>query len=194
MLRRLVLFAVAAGLTLVLVRTAGAQNASINGTVTDSTGALVQNATVTATNTATNVARSVQTGAAGVYSINEIVAGLYDLTIAKTGFRTVRFAEVTLTVDQSLTLNAKLEIGSNAEQVTVEGKAVTVDTTDAQLSNVVEHEQITELPLILRDPYQLVLLSPGVTQLDGMGGVSVNGGRERNNNFMLDGAESAAVP
>ena len=190
MLRRLVLFAVATSLTLVLVRPAEAQNASINGTVTDSTGALVQNATVTATNTATNVARSVQTGTAGVYSINEIVAGLYDLTVEKEGFRPVRFAAVTLTVDQALTLNAKLEIGSNAEQVTVEGKAVTVDTTDAQLSNVVEHEQMTELPLILRDPYQLVLLSPGVTQSDGMGGISTNGGRERNNNFMLDGADN----
>jgi hypothetical protein len=190
MLRRLVLFAVATSLTLVLVRTAGAQNASINGTVTDSSGALVQNATVTATNTATKDARSVQTGAAGVYSINEIVAGLYDLTIEKAGFRPVRFAAVTLTVDQALTLNARLEIGSNAEQVTVEGRAVTVDTTDAQLSNVVEHEQMTELPLILRDPYQLVLLSPGVTQSDGMGGISTNGGRERNNNFMLDGADN----
>jgi len=190
MLRRLVLFAVATSLTLVLVRTAVAQNASVNGTVTDTTGALVQNAKVTATNSATNVARSVQTGAAGVYSINEIVAGLYDLTIEKSGFRTVRFAAVTLTVDEAVTLNAKLEIGSNAEQVTVEGKAVTVDTTDAQLSNVVEHEQMTELPLILRDPYQLVLLSPGVTQSDGMGGISTNGGRERNNNFMLDGADN----
>jgi Carboxypeptidase regulatory-like domain len=190
MLRRLVLFAVATSLALVLVRTAGAQNASVNGTVTDSTGALVQNATVTATNTATKSARSVQTGAAGVYSINEVVAGLYDLTIEKTGFRTVRFAAVTLTVDQAVTLNAKLEIGSNAEQVTVEGTAVPVDTTDAQLSNVVEHEQMTELPLILRDPYQLVLLSPGVTQSDGLGGISANGGRERNNNFMLDGADN----
>jgi Carboxypeptidase regulatory-like domain/TonB dependent receptor len=190
MLRRLVLFAVATSLTLLLVRTAGAQNASINGTVTDSSGALVQNATVTATNTATNVARSVQTGAAGVYSINDIAPGLYDLTIEKTSFRTVRFAAVTMTVDQAVTLNAKLEIGSKAEQVTVEGTAVPVDTTDAQLSNVVEHEQMTELPLILRDPYQLVLLGPGVTQSDGMGGISTNGGRERNNNFMLDGADN----
>ncbi|MGA9977434.1 MAG: TonB-dependent receptor [Candidatus Sulfotelmatobacter sp.] len=190
MLRKLVLLTVAASLTMVLVRTAEAQTASVNGTVTDSTGALVQNATVTATNTATNIARSVQTGAAGVYSINNIAPGLYDLTIEKTSFRTVRFAAVTLTVDQSVTLNAKLEIGSNAEQVTVEGTAVPVDTTDAQLSNVVEHEQMTELPLILRDPYQLVLLGPGVTQSDGMGGISTNGGRERNNNFMLDGADN----
>jgi hypothetical protein len=190
MLRKLGWFALAMSSTLVLLCTAGAQTASVNGTVTDSSGAMVQNATVTATNTATNVARSVQTGAAGVYTITELVPALYDLTIEKAGFRTVRFAALTLTVDQTVSLNAKLEIGSNQEQVTVEGSVVPVDTTDAELSNVVEHQQMTELPLILRDPYQLVLLSPGVTQSDGLGGISTNGGRERNNNFMLDGADN----
>jgi len=190
MLRRLMMFALATSLTLVLVRAAGAQTASVNGTVTDASGALVQNATVTASNTATNTARSVETGAAGVYNLTQLTPGLYDLTIEKAGFRSVRFAAVTLTVDQTVTLNAKMEIGSTKEQVTVEGTTVPVDTTDAQLSNVVEHQQMTELPLILRDPYQLVLLSPGVTQSDNMGGISTNGGRERNNNFMLDGADN----
>jgi hypothetical protein len=191
MLRRFVLLAsVAMGLTLVLVSTAGAQTGSINGTVTDVSGAFVQHAKVTANNTATNTARSTETGTSGVYSITDLVAGPYDLTIEKTGFRPVRFAAVTLTVDQALTLNAHLEVGSNQEQVTVESTTVPVDTTDAKLSNVVEHQQMTELPLILRDPYQLVLLGPGVTQSDGFGGVSANGGRERNNNFMLDGADN----
>jgi hypothetical protein len=164
-----------------LVPTAFGQTASINGTVTDSTGALVQHATVTATNTATNIARSTETGTAGVYSLTELVAGPYDPTIEKAGFRLVRFADVSLTVDQALTLNTKMEVGSNQEQITVEGAAVAVDTTDAKLSNVVEHRQMTELTLILRDPYTLVLLSPGVTQSDGMGGISADGGRERNN-------------
>jgi len=191
MLRRFELLAsVAMGLTLVLVSTAGAQTGSINGTVTDVSGAFVQHAKVTANNTATNTSRSTETGTSGVYGITDLPAGPYDLTIEKDGFRPVRFAAVTLTVDQTLTLNARLEVGSNQEQVTVEGTTVPVDTTDAQLSNVVQHQQMTELPLILRDPYSLVLLSPGVTQSDGMGGVSANGGRERNNNFMLDGADN----
>jgi hypothetical protein len=72
-----------------------------------------------------------------------------------------------------------------------------VDTETPTLSNVVEHTQMVELPLILRDPYQLVLLGPGVTQSDsGLGGVSINGGRERNNNFLLDGTDNndADVP
>jgi hypothetical protein len=190
-LRRSVFLAAAAvSLILVLVCTSGAQTASINGTVTDASGAIVPLATVTATNTATNIARSTETGSSGVYSLTDLVAGPYDLTIEKSGFGPVRYAALTLTVDQTVTLNAKLEVGSNKEQVTVEGTAVPVDTTDAELSSVVQHKQMTELPLILRDPYQLVLLSPGVTQSDGMGGISANGERERNNNFMLDGADN----
>ena len=105
------------------------QTASINGTVVDSTGTLVQRATVTAT----NIAHSTETGTAGVYSLTELVAGPYELMIEKAGFRLVRFANVTLTVDQALTLNTQMEAGSIQEQITVEGTAVAVDTTDAQL-------------------------------------------------------------
>ncbi|MGB8833059.1 MAG: TonB-dependent receptor [Candidatus Sulfotelmatobacter sp.] len=180
-----------ASLSLLLICTAAAQTASINGTVTDASGAVVPQAKVTATNTATNIARSTLTGNSGVYSITDLVAGPYDVTVERAGFRPVKFAAEKLTVDQALTLNAKLDVGNATEQVTVQGAVVQVDTTDAQLSNVVEHQQMTELPLILRDPYQLVLLGPGVTQSDsGLGGVSVNGARERNNNFMLDGADN----
>lgn len=173
-----------------------AQTASLNGAVSDTSGAVVQHATVTVRNASTNSTRVVETSAAGIYSVPNLDAGQYEITVTKEGFRPVKFESVKLTVDQALTLNAKMEVGSNAEQVTVEGTAAAVDTTDAQLSNVVEHQQMTELPLILRDPYQLVLLSPGVTQSDGMGGISANGARERNNNFMLDGADNndADVP
>ena len=191
MSRTLALFAVALSLTLVLVCAAGAQTASINGTVTDPSGAVVPHAKVTATNTATNTARSTESGSSGVYSITELVAGPYDMTVEDAGFRTVKFSALTLTVDQVVTLNVKLALGSAQEQVVVEAAAAQVDTSDAQLSNVVEHKQMTELPLILRDPYQLVLLSPGVTQSDsGNAGISVNGGRENNNNFLLDGADN----
>src|SRR5271157_5099562 len=187
---KLFVFGVASLLTLVLSSLSAAQTAAINGTVTDSTGAMVQNAKVTVRNTATNASRDVVTGTAGVYNVTQLPAGPYEVTIEKSGFRPVKYQAIDLTVDQALTLNAKLEVGTNQEQVTVEGAVVPVDTTDAQLSNVVEHTQMTELPLILRDPYQLVLLSPGVTQSDGLGGISTNGGRERNNNFLLDGADN----
>ena len=168
-----------------------AQTASINGTVSDTSGALIEHAKVTARDTATNATREVFSGAGGAFSISELAAGPYELTVAKDGFRSVQFRALNLTVGQNLTVNSKLEVGTTAEQITVEGAVLPIDTTDAELSNVVEHKQMTELPLILRDPYQLVLLSPGTMQSDsGLGGFSVNGGRERNNNFMLDGADN----
>ncbi len=168
-----------------------AQTASLNGTVSDSTGALIEHAKVSARNTATNATRAAFSGAGGAYAISELPAGVYELTVEKDGFRSVQFRALNLTVDQNLTVNARLEVGASAEQITVEGAAVPIDTTDAELSNVVEHTQMTELPLILRDPYQLVLLAPGTMQSDsGLAGFSINGGRERNNNFMLDGADN----
>jgi len=169
---------------------ATAQTASLSGTIKDSSGAVVPNVRVSTVNSAAGIAREAETGTSGVYTIVELTPGRYEITIEKSGFKTMKFPAVNLTVDQKLTLDARLEVTSASEQVTVEGAVVPIDTTDAQVSSVVEHQQMTELPLILRDPYQLVLLGPGVTESDNMGGVSVNGGRERNNNFMLDGADN----
>jgi hypothetical protein len=186
----LVFCAIAALVILVLSSCVLAQTASVNGTVTDPTGAVIDHANISVRNIQTNALRRVETSGSGVYSLTDLPAGIYEIVVEKTGFKTIRYQNVILTVDQILTLNTKFELGATQEQVTVEGAVVPVDTTDAQLSNVVEHQQMTELPLILRDPYQLVLLSAGVTQSDGLGGVSVNGGRERNNNFLLDGADN----
>src|ERR1700691_4221894 len=192
MLRRLALSAGVTSVILILVCAAGAQTASINGTITDPSGALVDHAVVTATNTATNIDHTAETGTSGVFIITQLPPGPYDLTIEKTGFRPVRFAFLTLTVDQDLTLDAKLEVGQASTSVTVEGANVApIDTTDAQVSNVVDEKQMEALPLILRDPYQLILLTPGTTQTNsGLAGFSVNGGRERNNNFEWDGTSN----
>jgi carboxypeptidase family protein len=195
---KLVFFVVALLVMLVVSSPVLAQTASINGTVTDSTGAVLQQAKVTVHNTATNANRDAETGAAGVYTVTQLPAGTYEVTVEKDGFRPVKYQAVTLTVDQALTLNATLNVGSASEQVTVEGGTVApIDTTDAQVSNVIDEKQMQALPLILRDPYQLVLLTPGTTYTNtGTGGFSVNGGRDRNNNFQLDGTNNndAGVP
>ena len=197
-MKALTLSTLAVATTLIFAALAEAQTASINGTVTDPTGAVVQQAHVTAINAATNVSHVTQTGTSGVYSLTQLSAGAYEVKIEKSGFRTVSFPGLTLTVDQALTLNAKMEVGSPSVQITVESTSVTpIDTTEAQISNLIDSEQMQALPLILRDPYQLVLLTPGTTYTNsGTGGFSINGGRDRNNNFQLDGTNNndAGVP
>jgi hypothetical protein len=166
--------------------------ASINGTVTDPSGAVIPGTSVTATNEATNLTRETVTAGDGTYSLASLAPGTYDITIAKAGLKTLKFAAVSLTVDQALTLDAKLEVSSASQTVLVEGtNIVPINTTDSQVSNVIDEKQIATLPLILRDPYQLVLLTPGTTYTNtGTLGFSVNGGRDRNNNFLLDGTNN----
>jgi Carboxypeptidase regulatory-like domain/TonB-dependent Receptor Plug Domain len=189
----------AAGLVLVLVGiiafptlVRAQASATINGTVTDASGAVIPHAAVTAVNLATSGSRTAETNDTGTYSIASLVPGSYDVTIEKSGFKTTKFAGVVLTVDQSLTLDLKLEVSGTSQTVTVEaGQIAAINTSDAQISTVVEQKQIQDLPLILRDPYQLVLLTPGATQTNtGLGGFSINGAREQNNNFLLDGTNN----
>ena len=174
-----------------------AQDASISGTVQDASSAAVVGAKVTATNLATGVAREGISNSTGLYRIDPLSPGDYSLIVEKDGFKTVSVDKLTLTVGQKATFNTTLDVGAVSTKVEVNSSLVgQVDTETATLSNVIDSRQMAELPLILRDPYQLVLLGPGVTQSDGLGGVSVNGGRERNNNFLLDGVDNnyAEVP
>lgn len=192
MSRKLVLFAVVMGLTLVMVCTAGAQTASIAGTVADLTGAVVQGAEITVLNTDTGAVRKVNSGDTGAYAATNLSVGKYRVEIKKQNFAQFRVTDITLDVDEAMTINATLKPGTANE--TVEVNAVNlppVDLESAQVSNLVEQKQMVSLPLITRNPYQLVLLSPGTTVSDNyVGGFSVNGGRDRNNNFLLDGVDN----
>lgn len=169
-----------------------AQTASIYGTVSDASGSSVPQAIVTAKNRATGSSRKVETNATGQYGIANLAPGQYNVTIEHQGFQTFQFMNVTLTVAQSLALNAKLAVRGVSATVTVDGAAVPpLDTSNGQISNVVQSAQIEALPLILRDPYSLILLSPGVVQSNSsLGGFSVNGTSERDNNFLLDGVDN----
>ncbi|HVH69609.1 MAG TPA: carboxypeptidase regulatory-like domain-containing protein, partial [Candidatus Dormibacteraeota bacterium] len=170
----------------------GAQTASIGGTITDSTGAAVPNTQITAQNFNTGEARTAQTDEAGVYRITNLNPGVYDIRIEHASFNTVLYSQIPLSVDQVLTLDAKLVVSAVRQTVRVASESVApIDLNDAQIGNLVDSRQMENLPLIIRDPYQLVLLSPGVIQSNTLfGGFSVNGSRERSNNFMLDGADN----
>jgi len=169
-----------------------AQTASIGGTVTDSSGAVVPNVNIIAQNADTGATHSVQTDASGVYRLTNLDPGIYDIRMEHPNFKSVLFSRMPLSVDQVLTLDAKLVVSAVRETVRVASESVApIDLNDAQIGNLVDSRQIEDLPLILRDPYQLVLLSPGTIQTNTLfSGFSVNGSRERSNNFMLDGADN----
>lgn len=181
-----------------LSRLTAAQSAAITGTVTDATAAVVPDVKVTARNVATNLARSTATDESGNYRITSLVPGIYDVLVERSGFKTVEYSQVELTVGQVQNLSPTLVPSATAETITVHGEEIApVDLDDAQIGTLVKSEQIADLPLILRDPYQLVLLSPGAIQSDSiLHGLSVNGSRERNDNFLLDGTDNndAEIP
>ncbi|MEO6982686.1 MAG: TonB-dependent receptor [Edaphobacter sp.] len=175
-----------------------AQTGSMTGQVFDPAGAVVSNATVTATSQSTGLIRTTTTTSAGIYNFAALPPAVYTVSASAAGFATQVRRDVTLNVAATLPVAFHLTIASAASKVDVDDVDVApVETSSYQLSTVIDAKQINDLPLILRDPYQLVLLSPGaVTAVNNMGGFSVNGQRDRNNNFMLDGADNndTAVP
>src|SRR6266567_523586 len=168
------------------------------GTVKDSAAAVVPEVKVTVRNNATNASRSALTDRSGSYRIASLGPGSYDVVIEKLGFKIVEYPRVELTVDQVQSLDAILTPSAITEKVTVQGETVApIDLSDAQVGNIVRSQQMEDLPMILRDPYQLILLSPGAIQGNSLlQGLSVNGSRERNNNFRLDGTDNndAEIP
>ncbi len=181
-----------------LPRLAVGQTASISGTVTDTTAAVVPQVKVTARNLATNISRSTTTDRSGSYRITSLAPGVYDVLVARSGFKTVEYSRVEVAVGQVQNLSPTLVPSATAEKITVHSDDVApLDLDDAQIGNLVKSEQIEDLPLILRDPYQPILLSPGAIQGNSiLHGLSVNGSRERNNNFLLDGTDNndAEIP
>jgi hypothetical protein len=192
MMRALGNFGLSVLVVLIFAATALAQTGSIAGTVSDASGALVRGAEITVRNTATNEEHQTVSSATGTFSITNLQVGPYEITVKKTGFKQFRQPSVELTVAQGLTVDAKLTAGAASEEITVHADRMQdVDLETSQISNLIDQRQMASLPLITRNPYQLVLLSPGTSQTDsGNAGISVNGARDRNNNFMLDGVDN----
>jgi len=169
-----------------------AQTGGISGSVTDPSGAALQNVQITARNLATNALRVVSSGDVGTYSITNLAPGNYEVTFESAGFKVLKFSHVVVTVAEVLPLNAEFTIRGTAETVEVKGLIESpVEVESSQVSNIVDTTKMANLPLLTRNPYELVLLSPGTIQSNTrLGGFSVNGSRERNNNFLLDGTDN----
>ena len=139
--------------------------AGIQGTVTDSTGAVVPNATVTATDQKSGVVTTRQTTASGLYTISPIIPDVYTVTVKAQGFGD--YTQKNLTVDalKMTGLNVTLNIGAAAAEVTVTGAPPALETTNATLGGVLENQTYENLPLVMnnqqRDPTAFATLLPG---------------------------------
>ena len=151
--------------------------ATLNGTVSDSSGAGVPNANVSIKNTATGVERNVTSDADGFYSAPNLLPGTYEVTISASGFSTAVQTGLTLTVGAVQALNIPLKIGHATEKVEVVAIAPDVQLASSALSAEVDSTTERELPLNGRDWTQLATLQPGVTGVRVEAGASNRGNR-----------------
>ena len=198
---RVVLFCAALIFTAVVAATpASAQTfrGTILGTVTDTSGAAVLNAKVTAHNVDTGVDRSTDTTADGGYLIPELAVGTYDVTIELAGFQKVKITGVTISVASERRVDAILKPGAINQQVVVSGESIpVVDTTTDTLGGTFESKAVEDLPINGRDYTKMLIMVPGATGEPNGGGdspgsygqFSVNGSRGRSNNYLLDGTD-----
>jgi len=173
----------------------------ITGNVTDSTGAMIPGATVTATNTDTNAVRSTTTNEVGIYTLPQMVPGTYDVRAESAGFSAAVRTGVQLAVQQLAQIDFALEVGEVTESIEVAADAAMLNTSDATVGTVIEQQRIVDLPLNGRNYLQLIALSPNVTagfstpgQVGGRQGgdrggqnYSIAGMRGTWNNYSLDG-------
>jgi Carboxypeptidase regulatory-like domain len=173
---------------------------TIQGTVNDPSGAVVPSATVAATLVGTQSTRSVTSDKNGDFEIPELRVGHYSVQVTAAGFKAFAINDVNVTIGHVVVIHPVLQVGESAQTVTVEANAIQVETTSTQLGGVMNDRAVSELPLDTRDTYQLLQLQPGVmSQFGGSstifygsndpGVVSVNGGRGRSNNYMVNGGD-----
>jgi hypothetical protein len=172
---------------------AGAQTSTtglVQGLVTDPQGAVVPGAEVKLLDPATNRSQLEKTNDSGLYTFVNVSPGSYTVTVAKQGFRTAQVGEVKVEVNKSYTLNVTMELGQVTEVVQVQaGTAAELQTTDAQIGNVVQTKTLRNLPTLGRSTLELISLQPTTTP-GGFGtGGTVSGARSDQNTLMLDGID-----
>lgn len=139
--------------------------ARFNGIVTDSSGSVVPNATVTMVDENTGYKQTVRSDAAGAYLFPSLPVGNYQLSVTMNGFATYVQRGITLAVGQSATQDVKLSVGQVSQQVVVNANASLVTTDNAQVGQLIPQKTIVELPLNGRDVQQLVFLVPGASNV-----------------------------
>ncbi len=172
--------------------------ASITGTVTDPSGAPIAGAKVSATNVATNIAVTTDTNETGNYTTPFLAPGTYALNIEVAGFRKFVRENVVLQSLDKARIDAQMELGALSDTVTVSAEVSTLQTESANRGQTISNELIANVPTQGRNPFQIAWAAPGVVKsggwrylrsfdIGGTSGFSVNGGRNQENEVLLDG-------
>jgi hypothetical protein len=179
----------------VLAGTVWAQGTGeITGLVTDPTGAVVSDATVTLTNTATGEKRTTVTTSGGTYRFPSLpVVGTYTVQVSPKGFKSTKVEGIVVSVGTITARDVKLELGANTEQVTVEASAETVQTSESSVSQLVDRNIWQSMPLEVRNQNSFIELVAGAVPQDNTGnnrGAAVNGTREGAGSYLVEGADN----
>jgi hypothetical protein len=191
---------VVAGVFLACLAVWAQGTAQINGTVRDSTGLAVADATVKVTQTATGAMRTANSGADGAFVLPNLPIGPYLLEVTKDGFTKYAQSGIVLQVDSNPTIDVGLKVGAVTEQVLVQADANMVETHTTSVGTVVDNQRVVEMPLNGRNATQLVFLA-GMATIGGANGgflnsvrnyptvmISVAGGVANQQTYALDGA------
>lgn len=174
----------------------------VTGTVTDQSGAAVKGATVTVKDVDRGTVLTQQTNDSGAYDFPRVPAGNYEVSVSAAGFQSERHSKFELILNQTARLDFQLKVGQTTETVEVAGTAPILDTDTSLLSSLIDSKVATDLPLSTHNTNQLTLIAaPGVVTPNlfgfqagqntfGTGRPYVNGAREQENNFILDGMDN----
>ena len=173
----------------------------LEGIVSDSSGAVIPNATLTIGNVLTNQLRSVTTDEQGFFRASQLAVGTYEVRLDQTGFAAYRSTSISVSLGQTVQLNIILSPASAAEKITVTAQQSALDTSQTSVVSSVDQERIEELPVRSRNYLDFVLLAPGVsssppgtttgasTPLAGSG-FTFGGLRTQSNNVLIDGLDN----
>ncbi len=187
------LFAVAVFSAAILPAQSG--NATITGSISDPSGAVVTGAAITVRDTATGFTRNTVSNDTGNYSLPGLRPGVYTVSVELQGFRRHQQTDFQVQVDQTARLDVTMQLGQTSEVVEIKATAQLLHTENATLGAVIDTKKIVELPLNGRNFVQLALLVPGVTPgqpgASNGGGISIGGARSEQNAFQLDGVSNS---
>jgi hypothetical protein len=179
--------------SLVLVAAKAQATGTINGSVRDTQGAMVAEATITLVNLETTVTRTATTSKDGTYHFPQVTPGTYELRAEAVGFKKVVRQNLAVQVNTPITLDLTLEVGAVTEAVEVVSGGETINRTDATIGNTFDETQIRQLPIEGRNVVDLLSLQPGVVKTnvdyDDLRSGAVNGARSDQSNVTLDGVD-----